>query len=677
MKKKKPFWKILLYILLVIIIVGMVVLPFVIEAAGGADGDSASVLSAEVTRRNIEKNISGTGTLTDEEAVEIELPYGVEITKYLVDNNDFVTEGTPLAEVDRVNVMTAIYEYQEDMTYVEEQMRLYTDNGASSFLTTASKGRVMEIYADVGDSISDVMLEHGALAVISLDGLLAVDAKGLDAYSVGSTLYVKATNGSVVPGRIESRKEDISVITLNQEGETSGDSVEILDGEFNVVSTGTLYVHSPLKISGYSGTVEAVHVKIDQDLVAGATVFTYTGNPATAEYGVYAARHRELEELTESLFRMYTDGTVNAPCAGVVTGIDEDKAAELELVAANGDEKPTLDFMVNRGDRPSVQTVAALEVGDTTTFPYYRAGVVTALHEELSNEGGITGYIIHTLTKERFATPKEAIAAAMTPDVDMGNNFPVNDKNLKFNKLSIGTVILFSYGENGEPIPSVVDSDIPGGATSDMSKLMGMLGGGMGGMSMGGMSSAAVPAHEYYSTKTTKPMSVIPQDKMTVDITVDELDILSIEKGQFALVTLDALAGQSFDGVITDIGVSGSNSGGNSKYTAQVSIDRAPNMIAGMNVTANITVAVKENVLTLPAEAICDEGTRSFVYLSYDEKNESFLGRADVTTGRSDGINVEILGGLSEGQRVWYTYYDKAPVSIDFSAASPPSLRGD
>ena len=172
-------------------------------------------------------------------------------------------------------------------------------------------------------------------------------------------------------------------------------------------------------------------------------------------------------------------------------------------------------------------------------------------------------------------------------------------------------------------------------------------------------SSTTQASYEYYPTKKTTIMSVTPQDTMTVDITVDELDILSIKKGQSVQITLDALAGQSFDGEITDIGVSGSNSGGNTKYTAEVTIDRAANMIAGMNATALITLETDEDLVTVPCEALVNEGTRTYVYTSYDSKTNTLGSPVDVETGASDGVRTEIKSGLAIGDTVWYAYYDK------------------
>ena len=44
-----------------------------------------------------------------------------------------------------------------------------------------------------------------------------------------------------------------------------------------------------------------------------------------------------------------------------------------------------------------------------------------------------------------------------------------------------------------------------------------------------------------------------------------------------------------------------------------------------------------------------EEESGVYVYTSYDEETETFGGLLEVTTGLSDGENVEILSGLSEG----------------------------
>lgn len=687
--EKKSAKKYIFGVLAVLLAAALVIIPFALESAKDASGDKASILSAEAALADISKTVSGAGTLTDEDAVEIKLPYGVEVTKYLVNNGDFVTEGQPLAEVDRIDVMNSIYEYQEDIEYVETQMALYTDTGEMNFLTTASAGRVMELYADVGDSISDVMLEHGALAVLSLDGLLAVDIE-TDAIPVGSSVGVAAPDGTILSGHAESKKNGVTVITINQNGRTVGESVSVFNENSETIGSGELYVHSPLKISGYNGTIEAVHVKINQDMQAGGTVFTYSGNSSSAEYDVYAAKHTELAGYMEELFKMYTDGTVNASATGVVSGIDEDAAAE--LLAASGDGSAALDLLTNVTtlENGGTDHVVSDTAAEGYPYVYYSAGVITAVN--LDNNGEIVSVAYRETRGDRYEVSRQAIDAVINgADCDEGKILPVPSYGLNAGNAKEGALLLFTYSVQSQSTydealsVSVVDENgtiISGGSSAGSGSAGGgtvngdasMSGGQMtGGGLASGMtgSTAQQAAYEYYPTKQTKIMSVTPQDTMTVDITVDELDILSIKKGQDVQITLDALAGQSFDGIITDIGVSGNNSGGNTKYTAEVTIDRAPNMIAGMNATALITLETDEDLLTVPSEALVSEGTRTYVYTSYDSKTGALGNPVDVTTGASDGILTEITSGLKAGDTVWYSYYDKPDNDFSFGADMP------
>ena len=687
--EKKSAKKYIFGVLAVLLAAALVIIPFALESAKDASGDKASILSAEAALADISKTVSGAGTLTDEDAVEIKLPYGVEVTKYLVNNGDFVTEGQPLAEVDRIDVMNSIYEYQEDIEYVETQMALYTDTGEMNFLTNASAGRVMELYADVGDSISDVMLEHGALAVLSLDGLLAVDIE-TDAIPVGSSVGVAAPDGTILSGHAESKKNGVTVITINQDGRTVGESVSVFNENSETIGSGELYVHSPLKISGYNGTIEAVHVKINQDMQAGGTVFTYSGNSSSAEYDVYAAKHTELAGYMEELFKMYTDGTVNASAAGVVSGIDEDAAAE--LLAASGDGSAALDLLTNVTtlENGGTDHVVSDTAAEGYPYVYYSAGVITVVN--LDNNGEIVSVAYRETRGDRYEVSRQALDAVINgADCDEGKILPVPSYGLNAGNAKEGALLLFTYSVQSQSTydealsVSVVDENgtiISGGSSAGSGSAGGgtvtgdasMSGGQMtGGGSASGMtgSTAQQAAYEYYPTKQTKIMSVTPQDTMTVDITVDELDILSIKKGQDVQITLDALAGQSFDGIITDIGVSGSNSGGNTKYTAEVTIDRAPNMIGGMNATALITLETDEDLLTVPSEALVSVGTRTYVYTSYDSKTGALGNPVDVTTGASDGILTEITSGLKAGDTVWYSYYDKPDNDFSFGADMP------
>ena len=77
-----------------------------------------------------------------------------------------------------------------------------------------------------------------------------------------------------------------------------------------------------------------------------------------------------------------------------------------------------------------------------------------------------------------------------------------------------------------------------------------------------------------------------------------------------------------------------------------------------MNASLRIEVSRLEDVLTIPAAAIYEDGTRTFVYTGIEEKTGELIDPVDIETGASDGTIVEILSGLSEGDVVYYRYAD-------------------
>lgn len=143
-------------------------------------------------------------------------------------------------------------------------------------------------------------------------------------------------------------------------------------------------------------------------------------------------------------------------------------------------------------------------------------------------------------------------------------------------------------------------------------------------------------------------------ETMVLAVNVDELDINTITEGQEAEITLDAIEGESFHGTVTKVGNSASSSsGGVAKYTVKISIPKDERMKEGMNASAVITIEERENVVTIPVNALWERRDQVFVYTQADEEG-NLSGEQEVSTGLSDGDKVEITEGLSEGDKVYY-----------------------
>ena len=75
----------------------------------------------------------------------------------------------------------------------------------------------------------------------------------------------------------------------------------------------------------------------------------------------------------------------------------------------------------------------------------------------------------------------------------------------------------------------------------------------------------------------------------------------------------------------------------------------------------------QDDCLTIPVAALLEKDGKTYVYTLYDAEKDLIDGLVEVTTGLSDGTNVQILSGLTEGQKIYYRYAD----SIEYTYVRP------
>lgn len=161
-------------------------------------------------------------------------------------------------------------------------------------------------------------------------------------------------------------------------------------------------------------------------------------------------------------------------------------------------------------------------------------------------------------------------------------------------------------------------------------------------------------------------------DSYKVTAAVDELYITQIVPGQSVTVELDAYPNRKFTATVDRISGVGTVEGGVATYDVTVTLD--PNQGAAFmdGMTANIEVATidKSSVLLAPVEAISTSNGQNYVTLA------SGMQQA-VTTGESDGTNIEILSGVSEGDQVMLTRSATTNNVGTYSGASGSSGSGN
>ncbi len=651
--KKKTKKRIVFAAVALLLVASLVTLPFVLDARQQA-GSKASVLSARAETGQIQKMLSGTGTITEQEAAEVSVPQGVKVTEYLVENGQFVKKGDPVARVDKISVMTTISSVQEAMAEVTDEMESLNSSTSLSYVSAPADGIVKAVYASAGDSVQQVILEHGSLAVLSLDGMMAVRLPASEGLAIGQAVRVILSDGKEVPGRVESVYDAVATVTISDRYGDIDEPVQVLDEAGLSLGSGSLYVHSAWKAMATGGTVSNVFASVGLGYYSGGAMLSIVEGKGSESYESLAAEYRRYEEVMEKLFLLYQDGALLAPCDGCVSGAD--RSILKQLSAAGG---VSLRLLANApGDDPD---------GSFSN----RVGMITAVKED----GSVASKMLAWDTEIPDDTDLSYIytaADSMTQEVSFTPPMIFSwdgETWTEGGSIEPGDVFVFAYGsdlvwmipvghnelsEPEKPTPSP-QPQVPGDEGGDTPQMP--TGGSMGDMNMGTLAGTQEVKDRYSAVETTI-LSVTPYETVTVSITIDELDILSVRAGQEAAVTLDALPGQAFTGLITQVDTTPSNDGGHSKYSATVELDRTGMMLGGMNATASITVESLEDVLLIPAAALTEQDGQSMVYTAYDSRTDTLSGLRAVEIGLSDGEQVQILSGLSEGETVWYEYFD-------------------
>jgi len=183
-------------------------------------------------------------------------------------------------------------------------------------------------------------------------------------------------------------------------------------------------------------------------------------------------------------------------------------------------------------------------------------------------------------------------------------------------------------------------------------------------------------------------MTVADTSVITAEVKVDESDIVNVQLGQPAEITIDAMPKEKFKGTVSEIGGNAvlrstgvstaqtTSSGQEAKdFKVVIAIQDPPaNLHPGLSATARITTAKKADVLAIPIQALTIR-ERGDLTTDKDKKNVQAAAPAGedpkeelqgvfvlrnkkdavfvpVATGISGTTDIEVLSGLKEGDEI-------------------------
>lgn len=438
------------------------------------------VLSYEASIGTISTTVSGSGTLAEVDLDELTVPEGVEVKEIQVEQDDVLAKGDLLATVDMASVLSAMSAVQEELEVLGDKISDASGDKVSSTVKAGVSGRVKMIYAQKNESVVSCMAEHGALALVSLDGYMALDLE-TDTLAVGDKVKVVRENGAEIGGTVETVLGGKATILVTDNGPKYDEEVKVMSSEGRELGAGKLYVHSPLAVTGYAGTISAVKVSENAKVSASTSLFQLKDTATSANYDTLLRNRSELEEELMELLTIYRDGAVLAPFDGKVSTVDHSDEA------------------------------------------------------------------------------------------------------------------------------------------------------------------------------TTSLVTMTPNTQMSVTISIDETDILALELGQEADVTVSSVRDAPFIGTVTEISKVATTSSGVSYYSAVVTLDKDEKMLPGMSADVDVKIEGVDDAILIPVDALRQTSAIYYVYTSYDEETETYGGMVEVTIGMQNNKFVVIESGLNVGDKVYYT----------------------
>ena len=135
---------------------------------------------------------------------------------------------------------------------------------------------------------------------------------------------------------------------------------------------------------------------------------------------------------------------------------------------------------------------------------------------------------------------------------------------------------------------------------------------------------------------------------------IDETEVGQLVNNMPMKITIGALQDLKFDANLEYISPKAVESNGANQFEikAAVKLQEGSKIRSGYSANAEIVLASVDKVLSVPESAIEFSGDSTFVYIIKGEGKDKKYERTQVTTGLSDGVNIEIKKGITAKDKV-------------------------
>lgn len=133
--------------------------------------------------------------------------------------------------------------------------------------------------------------------------------------------------------------------------------------------------------------------------------------------------------------------------------------------------------------------------------------------------------------------------------------------------------------------------------------------------------------------------------------TVDEIDVGRLKEGMEAQIKIGALPDAKITGIVSKISLKAKKEETATTFPVEISVRTADKITlrAGFSANADIIITRRDKVLSIPERVVYIEKAETYVMVP---KADGTPEKRIIKTGLSDAINIEVLSGLKQGEKV-------------------------
>lgn len=653
MKNKKVFWGSIAGCTgLAIILAG----GFFLQAKGASKNQTeTTVQSAEAKTGTISTTVEGTGSVSNGAATDVVVPTGIKVKEVLVESGDTVEEGQVLATLDEASIASELLEVKENIESVEDEIDDLSSDAQTEGTTEYLQAKVLN-----GELTELQEAETTLTGLLETQTITATCAGTVSSVNVEADTEITKSSGSSSSGSSSSGSSSSAAATgmstVGSSTSESSDSSETTTSSDSTSSTNTSAsgTYSLMFLSASTSGTSASSADSTTDT-------TEAQSQSTDSKAVYVSTESDTTETSDSEKITSVDVKVTAPKTGekpqtTITETDQYTGiiswnCSTDTFEAGTSYTADIRLTVKDGYVFSARILPEISGADITS-------------EVLENDAGqsvlrIKAKFTKTSAKDSNNNGSNNNGSSNDTGSSTGNNGNSSNGNTSNSGTASGAIS--SGGASSGSTSGVNESGATatGGTTGGTASGSSESGSSDSGSAAGSSDSSDSVSTDgsstsaQYSADETAAFSIASDEKATVSINVDELDITSVKEGQTAKITLDAIDGEEFEGTITSVSSEASSGSSSAKYPVEITFDKTDDMRIGMTASASISIDEAEDAVLIPVDALQEKGNKTFVYTEKDSDG-NLSGEVEVETGLSNGNKVEITSGLKSGDTVYY-----------------------